>query len=56
MNKETPHFIFREKKFEENYREFERLCEKYVGGMKLDDPTKKRVLRTLKRVYMDAIK
>ena len=31
MNKETPHFIFREKKFEENYREFERLCEKYVG-------------------------
>jgi diaminopimelate decarboxylase len=31
MNKETPHFIFREKKLEENYREFERLCEKHVG-------------------------
>ena len=31
MNKETPHFIFKEKKLEENYGEFERLCEKHVG-------------------------
>jgi diaminopimelate decarboxylase len=31
MNKETPHFIFKEKKLEEKYGEFERLCEKHVG-------------------------
>jgi len=30
-NIETPHFIFKEKKLEENYREFERLCEEHIG-------------------------
>ena len=29
---------------------------KFVGGMSLDDPTKKKVLRTLKKVYLEATK
>jgi diaminopimelate decarboxylase len=29
--KETPHYIFKEKVLEKNYREFERLCERYLG-------------------------
>ena len=31
-NIETPHFIFKEKKLEENYREFEKLCENHIGN------------------------
>ena len=27
---ETPHFVFKEKKLEENYKEFDRLCEKHL--------------------------
>ncbi len=32
------------------------LCEKYVGSMSLDEPTKKKVLKTLKKAYLEAIK
>lgn len=31
MVNETPHFLFKEKQLEKNYREFESLCEKYIG-------------------------
>ena len=32
------------------------LCEKFVGGMSIDETTKKRVLKTLKKVYIEALK
>ena len=32
------------------------LCEKYVGSMSMDESTKKKVLKTLKRAYLEAIK
>jgi len=32
------------------------LCEKYVDGMNIDDPIKKKVLKTLKKVYIEALK
>ncbi len=28
---ETPHFLFKEKQLEKNYREFERLCNEHIG-------------------------
>jgi diaminopimelate decarboxylase len=31
MEQETPHFIFKEKVLEKNYKEFERLCEEHIG-------------------------
>lgn len=32
MNEKTPYFLFKPKILERNYREFERLCEKYLGN------------------------
>jgi len=32
------------------------LCEKFVGGMSLDDGTKKKVLKKLKQAYLEALK
>ena len=31
MEQETPHFVFKEKTLEKNYRAFERLCEQHIG-------------------------